>query len=141
MILLLHLILLYLVLNSMMFRLFVQILSILMKVSCLLRHQFHCLIISMLALTERFPIYGNVKSILMKIVQSIFDIFVNSSVNDISENTFTKKLAKCFLDMNLMAVQSNAILKVLPSHPCFQYLSKDMRTLVHTKISRADCTC
>jgi len=66
---------------------------------------------------------------------SVNDIFVNSSVNDISENTFTKKLAKCFLDMNFMAVQSNAILKVLRSHPCFQYLPKDMRTLVHTSKS------
>jgi len=37
--------------------------------------------------------------------------------------------------MNLMAVQSNAILKVLRSHPCFQYLPKDMRTLVHTSKS------
>lgn len=62
----------------------------------------------------------------------------SSTVNDIfgSENTFAKNLAKCFLVINLTAVQGNAILKLLRSHPCFEYLPKDMRTLVHTPKSR-----
>ncbi|XP_036141155.1 uncharacterized protein LOC118645023 isoform X1 [Monomorium pharaonis] len=52
------------------------------------------------------------------------------------EPPFHERLASCFVDNNLTHVQSNNILHLLRTHPCFHKLSKDIRTLLGTPSKR-----
>ncbi|XP_067215787.1 cytochrome P450 4C1-like isoform X1 [Linepithema humile] len=65
----------------MIFRLFVRILTILSKASRILSHQLHRLTMRLLMLIVRFPIYRNVKSVLMIVVQSM--IFLDRKIRSL----------------------------------------------------------
>lgn len=53
-----------------------------------------------------------------------------------SEPSFRKRLAACFIDNNLTHAQGNSILHLLCTHPCFNKLPKDVRTLLDTPRAR-----
>lgn len=48
------------------------------------------------------------------------------------ESSFQERLASCFIKNNLNHVQCNSILSLLRTHPCFENLPKDARTLLNT---------
>lgn len=66
----------------------------------------------------------------------------SSSVSDASDvilpfkitsmEFFRESLATCFVNNNLTHTQGNSILSVLRTHPCFDKLPKDVRTLLDT---------
>lgn len=56
----------------------------------------------------------------------------NSNTEINTSHVFQKSLAEAFIQGNLTHTQGNIILKTLRSLPCFSYLPKDSRTLLHT---------
>jgi len=52
------------------------------------------------------------------------------------EPSFHERLASCFVDNNLTRAQSNSILHLLRTHPCFNKLPKDVRPLLNTPRAR-----
>jgi hypothetical protein len=66
---------------------------------------------------------------------SSFSSFNNSFCETI-EPSFRKCLASCFVKNNLTHAQGNSILHLLRTHPCFNKLPKDVRTLLNTPRAR-----
>lgn len=58
---------------------------------------------------------------------------INTSL---TEPPFQEKLAYCFIKNNLNHVQCNSILSLLRTHPCFENLPKDARTILNTPRSK-----
>lgn len=56
--------------------------------------------------------------------------------NSFIKSSFRERLATCFVDNNVTHTQSNNILSLLRTHPCFSNLPKDVRTLLHTPQNR-----
>lgn len=74
---------------------------------------------------------------------NVEDDGVSSSVSDASDivssfkitsmgSSFRKRLASCFVNNNITHMQGNSILSLLRTHPCFNKLPKDVRTLLDT---------
>jgi len=66
---------------------------------------------------------------------SSFSAF-NDSLRETFEPSFRKSLASCFVENNLTHAQGNSILHLLRTHPCFNKLPKDVRTLLNTPRTR-----